>query len=219
MVDLTAISAAADERGMITVFPEATDRIWTVLGSPAPTADADFAADVIAEVARTLCIDPHRVYAAGFSLGGSVAQLVGCAHADLVAAVASVASPAVACHGGVPLIAVHGDADPIAPYEGRASSAPGEIALLSVPQAVAEWAGALGCDATAAISQVAADVELAAYGGCGGAGADALLYTVRGGGHAWPGATFDFPREITGFTTHSISANQLLLNFFDSQRH
>jgi polyhydroxybutyrate depolymerase len=218
IIDVTAVTAAADERGMVTVFPEATDFMWTALGSPAPTADTDFAADVIKDVTGTLCIDANRVYAAGFSLGGSVAQLVGCVHADLVAAVASVAAPAVSCQGDVPLIAVHGDGDPIVPYEGRAAAVPGGVALPAAPGAVAEWASGLGCDAIPAISQVAADVELTAYGGCAGGREDALLYTVLGGGHAWPGAVFDFPREITGFTTHSISANELLLEFFEAHR-
>jgi polyhydroxybutyrate depolymerase len=118
----------------------------------------------------------------------------------------------------VPIVAFHGDADPIAPYQGRPSSRPGEIALPAVRQAVSDWASALDCDAAPVTSRAAADVELAAYDGCASGGEDALLYTVLGGGHTWPGAAFDFPREITGPTTHSISATDLMLSFFASHR-
>ncbi|MEX2246028.1 MAG: PHB depolymerase family esterase [Dehalococcoidia bacterium] len=216
IVDLTAVAAASDQHGMVTVFPEGMEQVWNAHGSPAPTVDTGFIADLIAQVETTLCIDAHRVYAAGFSIGGSMALLFGCAHPDLVAAVAIVAAPYVSCQGNVPIVAFHGDADPIAPYEGRPASATGDGGLPAVAQAVSDWASALDCEATPTVSRAAADVELATYGGCASGGEDALLYTVLGGGHAWPGAVFDFPREITGLTTHSISATELILTFFAS---
>ena len=40
---------------------------------------------------------------------------------------------------------------------------------------------------------------------------------VEGGGHAWPGSTFELPPELEdllGVTTHEISANDLMWDFF-----
>jgi polyhydroxybutyrate depolymerase len=227
MSDLTGLSAAAEERGVIVVYPEGTGepqtRLWSALGSPAPVVDTRFAADLIAQLTATLCVDPARVYASGFSLGGSVALLLACHHPELLASVAAVASPYPACQGQVPLLAIHGEDDRFAPYDGRPAAGGGQ-GQPPVEDAVTAWAQALSCDATPVTSTAAPGVQLATwvhvggdglYDGCGGRVA---LYTVQDGGHAWPDATFDFPREIAGVTTHAISANDVMLDFFEAHR-
>ena len=43
------------------------------------------------------------------------------------------------------------------------------------------------------------------------------LYVVEGGGHTWPGSTFELSpevEEVIGLTTHEISANDLMWDFF-----
>jgi polyhydroxybutyrate depolymerase len=218
VIELTAIADAADRRGMIAVFPEGLDHTWNALGASASTSDTEFVAGLIGELSASLCIDVARVYIAGFSLGGSMAQRVACSRPDLIAAAAIVAAPMAACQGDVPIVAIHGDADPIAPYKGRPSMQPGGVSLPPIEQAISDWARALGCGAAPALSRPAPDVEVAAYSGCHRGDTSTVLYTVLGGGHTWPGATFDFPPEVAGRTTHSISANELLLDFFESHR-
>ena len=112
-----------------------------------------------------------------------MAQLTACVHDDLVAAVALVAAPSAACTANVPMLAIHGDTDPIAPFDGRAALAEGDGAL-PVPDSVAAWATALGCESEPSVTSVATDVARSAFRGCAGGGTDAMLYTVLGGGHA-----------------------------------
>src|SRR6185436_19648998 len=50
--------------------------------------DVAFAKAVVAAVRAMACIDPKRVYATGFSMGGGMAHFVGCHAADVFAAVA-----------------------------------------------------------------------------------------------------------------------------------
>jgi polyhydroxybutyrate depolymerase len=52
------------------------------------------------------------------------------------------------------------------------------------------------------------------YGG-GKEGSEVVLYVVEGGGHTWPGRTWSLP--MLGKTTRSISANDLMWEFF--RRH
>jgi len=43
--------------------------------------------------------------------------------------------------------------------------------------------------------------------------APVILYTIDGGGHAWPGGKY-LPEWFTGFTTQSIDASRLMWEFF-----
>jgi len=52
------------------------------------------------------------------------------------------------------------------------------------------------------------------YGGCDH-GLAATLYTIEGGGHTWPGGTVDLTQF--GGTTHTISATDLILDFFSAR--
>ena len=42
------------------------------------------------------------------------------------------------------------------------------------------------------------------------------LYTINGGGHTWPDAVIDLPEATFGPTTHEISANDLMWQFFEA---
>ena len=50
--------------------------------------DVAFARALVAQVSTTACIDPKRVYATGFSMGGGMAHYLACHAADVFAAVA-----------------------------------------------------------------------------------------------------------------------------------
>ena len=80
---------------------------------------------------------------------------------------------------------------------------------------VADWAGRNGCDDAAQEEEaVADDVTLVSFA-CP-EGAEAELYRVEGGGHSWPGSEFLANVEnIVGHTTMSISANEVMWDFFE----
>jgi polyhydroxybutyrate depolymerase len=92
-----------------------------------------------------------------------------------------------------------------------ADPAPGDP---SVPEVVAAWANRNGCDAEPEAEAVADDVRVERYS-CP-PGADAELYRIINGGHTWPGSDFSASIEsIVGKTTMSISANEVMWDFFE----
>jgi len=56
--------------------------------APWPADDVKFTRQIAADVIRQLSIDPHRIYAAGFSSGGGMCARLGVEASDLIAAVA-----------------------------------------------------------------------------------------------------------------------------------
>lgn len=123
-----------------------------------------------------LCIDAQRVFATGWSMGGFMANSLGCYRADTVRAVASVS-------GGVP-----GPKPPAPPYAPCAAQMPAMIVHGTsdavIPLAFGEemrdiFAANNGCAPTSAITQPAPCV---AYDDC-----DAPLHWCAfAGGHIWP---------------------------------
>jgi polyhydroxybutyrate depolymerase len=59
---------------------------------------------------------------------------------------------------------------------------------------------------------IATDVIRREYTGCAGDAA-VVLYTIRGGGHTWPGGQ-GVPEWILGRNTRSIEASSEMWNFF-----
>lgn len=93
----------------------------------APRDDVAFTFAVLADAAAQVNLDAERVYAGGFSAGGSMVWLLGCAAGDRLAGLVSVAGAlrrpnATDCAGleGLPILHIHGFADAQVPLEGRA---------------------------------------------------------------------------------------------------
>lgn len=79
-----------DEEGMITAFPDGYDAAWDI-GNCCTRGEVDdmgFARAMVKEISAMACIDPNRVYASGYSMGGGMSHLLGCKASDLFAAVA-----------------------------------------------------------------------------------------------------------------------------------
>jgi polyhydroxybutyrate depolymerase len=73
------------------------------------------------------------------------------------------------------------------------------------------WPGREGCDGDLVDTPFADGVAVWQAAGCG----SGRLYVVEGGGHSWPGSSFDagIP-DYVGATTMSISATDLIWGFF-----
>ncbi len=92
----------------------------------APRDDVDFAFAALKAAEARLNIDTDRIYAGGFSAGGSMAWLLACKAGDRLAGMVSVAGAlrrpnTTDCAGlqGLPILQVHGFADGQVPFEGR----------------------------------------------------------------------------------------------------
>ncbi len=114
----------------------------------------------------------------------------------------------------MPMIAFHGTTDPIIPYTGGHSPLAPQT-FPNVETWASSWAHRNDCASKPADSAVTADVTRRQYTGCAD-GATVVLYTIRGGGHTWPGGK-PLPSIIVGATSHEIDATREMWNFF--RRH
>ncbi|MFI8262630.1 alpha/beta hydrolase family esterase [Streptomyces sp. NPDC085665] len=227
----SALDKAAEARGMLLVYPEALGKVWgagtaATAQRPDPDADVRFTETLIAELVRTGRADPHRVYVAGFSNGGSMALRMAAQRPDLVAGAASVSgelptgAAAVKPTGPVPVLIVYGAEDPVRPLAGLPTpgpAAPGEEPI------------------TATVSARASAEAFAAAGGAGGpaeegkpgydsvtwpagpAGAEVRLLVMHGAGHTWPGSTMPPPAGFGSVST-ALDASSTLLDFLTAQK-
>ena len=218
--DISQWNALADRQGFIVVYPGAIargPRAWHM--NPGPIAkNVQFISDLIDALKADYNIDSTRVYADGLSNGGGMAFVLSCNLSDRIAAVGLVASaqflPFEWCKNerAVPMIAFHGTADRAALYHGGKSWAV-PTPLPDIPTFTASWARRNRCNHTATESAAAADVTRIEYEGCAD-DASVVLYTVKEGGHSWPGRGPPVPQWLMGSTTHSIDATSLMWTFY-----
>jgi polyhydroxybutyrate depolymerase len=224
---MTGFSAKADKEGFVVVYPNGSGRLKTRLltwnsGNCCGYAldnDADdvaFIRALIDSFVKLRNIDPQRVFVTGMSNGGMMAYRLGCELSDKIAAIAPVAG---ALNLGdcqpthpVSVIAFHGTADEHVLYNGGAPLRKVDIhprVDKSVAFGISFWVKQDGCSATPQRSEKG-NIRTETYGG-GKDGAEVVLYTVVGGGHAWPGGR----AYLSGAEpTKEISATDLMWQFF-----
>lgn len=227
----TGFDAEADKRNLVVAYAEGTGIAskgfngGDCCGAPAWTNETDdlaFAREIAKKLKADYCIDPKRVYSAGFSNGGFMSYRFVCEAANEFAAVASVSgvlgTPPESCKPAraVPILHVHGTADTTVPYQG--GPAAGGLGILagisfrSVAETVSTFKKGFACgEASKPVSQKG-DTKCEAWSGCK-AGSSIELCTVDGGGHQWPGGT-PTASPTAGKTSKDFVASTAVLDFF-----
>jgi polyhydroxybutyrate depolymerase len=215
--DMTGFSGKGETEGFVTVFPQGAGNppAWDVAGD----GDIGFLGQLLAMLVADPCVDAARIYVAGISMGGAMANVVGCRLADEVAAIASVSGLYGPNWGGqctparpVPVIAFHGVEDPIVPYDGGAIVDPEVGQRPEFPPVIgaeawaAGWAQRNGCDGDPVEQPAIGKVVPIFWDSCH---APVRLYRITDGGHTWPGSHWDEP-----LTNRDISATKLIWDFF-----
>jgi polyhydroxybutyrate depolymerase len=195
--------AATDPEGVVMAFPDGlkgpAGTAWNI--GPCCVAGVDdvaFARALVADVEKTVCIDPTRVYAVGVLTGGGMAYYLACQAADVFAAVAPAAFDLLAenVDGCIPsrpitVISFRGTAVSRVPYAGGASSlVPGmPITFLGAQATFERWAEIDGCSGSPSQPD---SHGCSSYSVCQ-AGVEVILCTKQGGGEdpgdpgvAWP---------------------------------
>lgn len=218
---MTHWNELAAESGFIVVYPAALGRVWRVAhpGSD-PSGDVQFIMDLIDTLEHRYNIDTTRIYANGFSLGGGMAFALSCLLPQRVAALGTVSAAQALSwqwcgdHRPIPLVNFHGSAD-LVPYNGGRSPDPfNPVMYPPVRVWTAAWARRNGCAPSPRDSTITREVMVTQYRGCSNDAA-VVLYTVRGGGHAWPGGKA-LPRWLFGRTTTDIDATRVMWAFFQA---
>jgi polyhydroxybutyrate depolymerase len=118
----------------------------------------------------------------------------------------------------IPMIGIHGLRDPATPYHGGESWV-GPHFEPFLPFGAA-WARRNRCAPEPREVQIRDGVTRRAYEGCAD-GASVVLYTLRDGGHTWPGGA-ELPEWFLGKTVTEFDANEAMWTFFEQhprQRH
>ena len=228
-------NTVADEEGFLVVYPSAVPMaplpflprlpVWRT-HEPEPEGglmeDVRFISELIDTLQAAYTIDPTRIYANGFSNGGAMASVLSCALSDRVAAIGTVAPAldavpwrSLAACPPVPMVQFHGTADRFAPY-GGGLSLPTPRPFPSISTWAANWARRNRCGPNPIDSVVAADVSRLEYTDCADHAA-VVLYTIRAGGHTWPGGG-PLPEWWAGPTSRSIDATRQMWAFFREHR-
>ena len=189
--DNSGYGPLADQEGFVVVWPHGMNGTWDLgpcCTTSSPADDFAFARAIVRQLSTQACIDPARVYAVGFSLGGSMAYYLGCQQAEVFAAVAVSSmdlfvDSQLSCEPSRPIteISFRGSADTVVPYAGGVSSPPGS------PDLTTELLGAVGTfEKWATINQCQGDPSDADANGCSTysacqSGAEVTLCTVLDG--------------------------------------
>jgi polyhydroxybutyrate depolymerase len=223
--EISQWNAVADREGFIVVYPSGVRSNgpghWRSATGPGRLQDVTFISDLIDKLSADYNIDPARIYANGLSNGGGMAFVLSCTLSNRIAAVGMVAAAQMlpwnwcADTRPVPMIAFHGTADPVVPYTGGKTWVASR-AFPHVPMWTANWARRNRCAPEPVDFAVAANVTRRSYNGCGN-GASVELYTIRGGGHDWPGGT-PLPEWLNGPASHGIDATSRMWAFFREHR-
>lgn len=160
---------AASGSPAIFVYPDGAGGVWD---TSAGGADVQMFDAVAAAVESRYCIDRNRVFAAGFSYGGSMTNTLGCFRGSAVRAIAPIAGgilfPAdAACQRALPVWLSYGSSDPYFPQYGAANRD--------------FWLARDGCGSASVPVDPA---PCRAYSGCGSGGG--MTYCEWNGGHDIP---------------------------------
>jgi poly(3-hydroxybutyrate) depolymerase len=195
---VSEMSVKADESGFIVVYPQAAahrntpPRWYTTIEEE--NHDVQFIRDLLEHLGDRLSLDPARIYATGYSNGGTFSDSLGCQLSGHFAAIASVvgshAEPIAACAPEREIaILILCDAHQCAPSTAGPDWAP-------------HWVDRYGCDPTPAVSVQQETVTRKSWANCPGE-STVTLYTFFLGGHTW----FKEP----------IRATDLIWAFFEQQ--
>jgi polyhydroxybutyrate depolymerase len=206
---LSRMPERADARTVVVVAPDGPDQTWQPSGTGSDAAIVD---SIFTAVTQQLCVDRHRVYAAGFSAGAAFTIAYACARRDRIAAIATVAVEfQLGCRAPMPIVAFHGTVDPAVPYDDGATGAslPG-VKVRGTLLNMGDWAKLARCTAAPTTTHAGSEVLHTVWRSCA-PGTGVELYTVVGGSHTWPGAD---PAQSPLYTTRQIDATTVMLGFF-----
>ncbi len=216
----SGLAAAALERGYVVITPEGSQPgpRWAVPGGlETGVDDIGHLGRLLDRVEDLTCVDRNREVAAGFSAGAAMSMALSCTLPWRLAAVAGSggANLTSTCPDSAPtdVMVLHGTADPIAPAAGSDVVFAPPLGL-SIDEVVATSADRAACDGPGDPEQRTPDVVVTAAVGCDG-GHRVEHWTMLGAGHTWAGAPSPLLELVTGPTTTSISANEVVLDFFD----
>ena len=225
----------ADRDGFIVVYPNAINKNWNdgrkledVIAWKEDIDDVGFITAIVDKLKQKYKIDNKRIFTTGMSNGGFMTSRLLCDRADifsggaiLTASLSKDYMPKCDPEKPVAVMVMNGTEDPLVPYDGGLikvfRKTRGEI--VSTDEIVDFWKDKNGCTVkknTVALPDSTADdttVIVEEYSNCQDRGA-LVLYTIKGGGHTWPGGKQYLGERWIGKTNRDIVACDVIWEFF-----
>ena len=227
----SGLNHTADANGFIAVYPNGTGPSdatlfwnsghWPARSGRQPPDDIAFFNGLLDDLATVANVDSKRVFATGISNGAMMCHRLAAEMSDRIAAIAPVSGTLCISdpkpQRPVPVLEFHGTADKIVRYDGKPSATAEFLGYKSVDDTINAWMKANGCRG----KLVTEDRDDNAHDGTkvsvstSGGDNEVTLVKIEGGGHTWPGASsLPFSERLLGKTTHNISANDMIWEFF-----
>jgi polyhydroxybutyrate depolymerase len=231
MPAFSGFDALSDREGFVAAYPDGLNRTWNDGRGTSPADDVAFVRTTIEDIERAHDIDPRRIYATGISNGGFFSNKLVCDLSDKIAAIASVAATmpeklVAECKPSrpVPVMYIQGSKDPLVPIDGgevgfRRGRGRGES--VSLAEASRFWREKDQVSATPSVDDLpdrfddGTHVRREVWAG-GKNGSEVVVYTIEGGGHAWPGAAQYLPKVIIGIASRNLDATPTIWKFFQA---
>jgi polyhydroxybutyrate depolymerase len=194
----TGMSILADQEDFIVAYPQGTigqdhRTGWDTGPKTYPHVnDVLFTDNLITDLEATLCINPDRIYATGFSNGGGMTNLLACKLSDRIAAFAIVSGAVHPVEGGchpphpVSILDFHGTHDSVVPYIGN----PVNDLEPPINQWLEDWAKLDSCTNGPTTFAQQARVTGEKWTHCK-EDTTIIHYRIQGGIHIWPSLATD----------------------------
>jgi polyhydroxybutyrate depolymerase len=227
----TRFNDVGDREGWVVAYPDGIRRSWAD-GRGFTHADKKGIDDVkflerLLDTLRMKWIpNMDKVFLAGYSNGGFLAQRMAVERSNLFAAVAVVSAsiPTIVAERFTPerplsMLFIHGTADTVIPYGGRADDE--NRGWVSVEEAVTMWAEHNGCRPPDPIrtdrpKDGGCKTCIVSYTSCRNQ-TRVKLYRLESGGHVWPGGPVRTEMD-SGPNDHAIDATEEIRQFFKDTR-
>jgi polyhydroxybutyrate depolymerase len=227
-INMANMNGLADKEGFIVVYPNGSGRLkdkvlsWNdgslkLYAAKENIDDVKFLKKLIEKLEIEYNINKKMIYSTGISNGGIMSYRLACELSDVIAAIGPVsASLCTGCKAPdepVSVIIFNGTADEHIPYNGGyGKKSRAKINHKPVSSAVDFWVKADGCSETPKREEFG-NIFKETYTG-GEKGTEVVLYTIKGGGHSWPGGRDGLKYGNADPPTDEIDATKLIWDFF-----
>tara|TARA_R110002096_G_scaffold419657_1_gene624422 strand:+ start:5300 stop:6163 length:864 start_codon:yes stop_codon:yes gene_type:complete len=219
----TEMNSSAETNGFIVVYPQGIDGNWNVgfdMDYDEGSDDVGFVKALLKQLKTEYNIDEGAIFATGLSRGGFFTYRLAIEMPETFTAIASIGAPMPnqvqqrhKSDGKIAILLAQGDADFVVKFDGKDS------AYLSAQQTVDHWRKHNQNNTKESTENIntiedGTEVIVKTYQGK----ANVILVQIKNGGHTWPGADdFNIGYPL-GKTTHDISMNETLWQFFNANR-
>lgn len=214
---ITHFNVLADKDNIILVYPEGSTSLvglrgWNTGLHPTIRAnDILYVSNMLNTLQSNLCINPHKIYATGFSDGGGFVAKLACQLSNRIAAFAPVSGSYVTAFNSckakrsLPVIEFHGTKDTIVPYQGLEKKK--EFAALTWTR---NWANIDDCKSQPIINIETNKITKYQWTDCSN-NVSVIHYKIIGEGHAWPHVLFN---ERLNNHNIKVRVEVIIWNFF-----